>query len=116
MVRKYEKSKNADISIRFSEFEIPPMQDVLVVGKNAPIGPEAARRMADILSPDQYDIIKINHDSVEAIIVRKTILNMIPSEKLLPIIIDEVNEFVSINSVYKANIQIVINVKRSIEL
>jgi hypothetical protein len=37
--------KKADILIRFSEFEIPPMQDVLIVGRKAPIGPEAARRI-----------------------------------------------------------------------
>ncbi|MBZ4645509.1 MAG: hypothetical protein PWR27_1565 [Petroclostridium sp.] len=116
METKYEQSKSADISIKFCEFEMPPMQDLLIVGRSAPIGPEAARRMADILSPDQYDIIRLEHDKIEAIVARKTVLRMIPTEKLLSIILDEVDKFVSENSVYKANIDIVINVKRSIEI
>ncbi|MBO8129218.1 MAG: hypothetical protein H0Z39_08490 [Peptococcaceae bacterium] len=45
--------KKAEIQLSLSEFEIPPMQDVLLVGNEAPIGPEAARRMVDALSPDQ---------------------------------------------------------------
>jgi hypothetical protein len=28
--------------MRMSEFEMPPMQDALIVGKRAPIGPEAS--------------------------------------------------------------------------
>ena len=67
----------AEITMRISEFEMPPMQDILIVGKRAPIGPEAARRMVDILSPDQYEIIKVDHPGIEAMVVRKTLFNML---------------------------------------
>ncbi len=73
-------SKKAEVIIRLSEFEIPPMQDVLIVGKRAPIGPEAARKMVDILSPEQYEIVKIEHPIVEAVVIRKSLLSMISRE------------------------------------
>ena len=33
-----EKTKKAGINMRFSEFEMPPMQDALIIGHKAPIG------------------------------------------------------------------------------
>jgi len=43
MLNHEDSKKKAEICMRLSEFEMPPMQDVLIVGKKAPIGPEAAR-------------------------------------------------------------------------
>lgn len=116
MVYKSEGTKKAEISMRFSEFEMPPMQDILVVGKRAPIGPEAARRMVDILSPDQYEIVKIEHHCVEAVVVRRTILNMLPQDKLIPIIMEEVERIANEDMIIKAQVNITINVSRSIDL
>ncbi len=39
MINTSENSRKADIQMRLTEFEMPPMQDVLIVGKMAPIGP-----------------------------------------------------------------------------
>ena len=72
MESKKDGTKKVEINIRFSEFEMPPMQDILLVGKRAPIGPEAARRMVDILSPEQYEIVKIEHEYIEAVVIRKS--------------------------------------------
>lgn len=77
MEGRIESTKKVEINMRFSEFEMPPMQDVLIVGKRAPIGPEAARRMVDILSPEQYKIIRIEHEYIEAVVVRRSLLNML---------------------------------------
>ncbi|MDI3535367.1 MAG: hypothetical protein PWQ82_1732, partial [Thermosediminibacterales bacterium] len=51
--RSTEPLRKADITIKLSEFEIPPMQDIMLVGKKAPIGPEAVRQMVDAVSPEQ---------------------------------------------------------------
>lgn len=67
MSLNFDGTKKADIKMRMSEFEMPPMQDALFVGRHAPIGPEAARRMVDVLSPDQYEILEVEHAIIEAI-------------------------------------------------
>lgn len=66
MSKNVDSTKKAEITMRMSEFEMPPVQDALIVGKRAPIGPEAARRMVDILSPNQYEIVKVDHKCAEA--------------------------------------------------
>lgn len=111
-----ENKKRAEITMSLSEFEIPPMQDVLLVGKNAPIGPEAARRMVDILSPNQYKIIKIEHSVIEAIVIRKTLMNMLEKEKLVNIILDEGEKVADESTIIKAQLNIILHVSKSVEL
>ncbi|SHK18077.1 hypothetical protein [Paramaledivibacter caminithermalis] len=111
-----ENKKRAEITMSMSEFEIPPMQDALIVGKNAPIGPEAARRMVDIVSPNQYEIITIDHPIIEAIVIRKTIMNMIEKDKLVKIILDEGEKVVDVSTIIKVQLNIVLHVSKSVDL
>jgi len=116
MGNKMEGSKKAEINMRFSEFEMPPMQDVLLVGNRAPIGPEAVRRMVDVLSPEQYEIIKVEHEFIEAIVVRKSLLNMLSQDKLVPIIMEEGGIIANESMIIRAQVNITLNVSKSIDL
>ena len=116
MGSQIESSKKVEISMRLSEFEMPPMQDVLVVGKRAPIGPEAARRMGDILSPGQYIVKKIEHPSIEAMVVRKSLLAMVPEDQLISLMIDEVAEMIHESMIVRVQINVTVIVKKLIEL
>lgn len=111
-----ESKRKADVSIRLSEFEIPPMQDVLLVGKRAPIGPEAIRRMVNALSPDQYEVIQLNHDIFEAAVLKKSLVKLLPEEKLLPIMLEEGARIATEKTVVKAQVNIVIQVSQVVEL
>lgn len=111
-----DSKKKANIIMRLSEFEMPPMQDVLLVGKRAPIGPEAARRMVDILSPEQYTIIKVDHFFIEAIVIRKSLLNILEKEKIVPIIMEEGGKIANENMIIKAQVSITLEVSKSIEI
>ncbi len=113
---EHKYGRTAEINIRLSEFEIPPMQDALLVGRKAPIGPEAARRMVDVLSPDNYDIISLKDEPFEAVVIRKSLLNMIPSEKLVPLILEEGKIISDETKVIKAQINISVLIKRALEL
>lgn len=112
----FEPKRKADVSIRLSEFDIPPMQDVLLVGKRAPIGPEAIRRMVSALSPDQYEVIQLNHDIFEAAVLKKSLVKLLPEEKLLPIILEEGARIATDKTVVKAQVNIAIQVSRVVDL
>ncbi len=116
MEGQFKNTKKAEISMRLSEFEMPPMQDVLIVGKRAAIGPEGARRMADILSPDQYDIVRIEHDSIEALVIRRALLNILPQDKLIPIILEEGGKIANESMIIKVQVNIVLQVSKCIDL
>ncbi len=111
-----ESSKKAEINMKFCEFEMPPMQDALLVGKKSPLGPESARRMVNILSPDQYEIIKIEHECIEAIVIRKSLINILPKETLVNLIMEEGGKIANEHMIIKAVINITLKVSKSIEL
>ncbi len=111
-----DNSRKAEIQMRMTEFEMPPMQDVLIVGRRAPIGPEAARRMVDILSPGQYEIVKVEHVLIEAVVIRKSLLSMIQQEKLVALILEEGEKIVNEKMIIKAQIQITLQVNKTVEL
>lgn len=108
--------RKADLTLRLAEFEIPPMQDVLLVGKRAPIGPEAVRRMVDALSPEQYEVLRIEHDTFEAAVVRRSLFKILPREKLMPLVLEEGERVATETMVIKAQVNVVIQVNREMEV
>ncbi|WP_055666790.1 hypothetical protein [Desnuesiella massiliensis] len=111
-----ETSKKAEITMKLSHFEMPPMQDALIVGKRAPIGPEGARRMVNIISPDQYEVIKISHEFIEGIIIRKSLLSILPKDKLISIILEEGERIANETTIIKVEINLTVKVSRSIDI
>jgi len=111
-----DTGRKAQISIILSEFEIPPIQDVLLIGKKAPVGPEAVQRMIDVLSPEQYEIIKVNEGPFEAVVIRNSLSRLITRDKLLNIILDEGCKIASETAVLKAQVNIVLNINVEVDL
>lgn len=111
-----EGSKKIEINMRLSEFEVPPIQDVLVVGKKAPIGPEAARRMVDVLSPDQYDVIKIEHPFIEAIIIRKALCRIMAPDKITKLIIEESEKIMDEDMLIKMQLDIELQISKVVDI
>lgn len=111
-----DTERKAEVAIKLSEFEIPPMQDVLLVGKGAPVAPEAIRRMVDAVSPEQYEVVQVDHEIFEAVVVKKSLLKLLPKEKLLPIIIEEGKRIADDRMVIKAQVKVSIEVTRLVTL
>jgi hypothetical protein len=115
VIDKSYYSRKAKLSLKITEFEVPPMQDLLILGKNAPIGPEAVRRMAQALSPEQFIIIKIDHPKVDAILIRKSLVQMLDQDVLMAIILEEAERMISDNMVLRSELKIEVSVQREID-
>lgn len=111
-----DPGRKAQISIKLSEFEIPPIQDILLIGRRAPIGTEAVQRMIDVLSPEQYEVLKVDEGPFEAVVVRKSLSRLITQEKLLNIMLEEGCKVASETAVLKAQVNIVLNINVEVDL
>ncbi len=109
-------SRRAMLSLKFSEFEMPPMQDMLIIGRRAPIGPEAVRRMAEALSPEQFTIIKMEHPKIEAVLIRSSLLQMLDEKVLLRIIMEETENMISDSMVLRSELKIEVSVHREVDM
>ncbi len=109
-------SRKATLSLKITEFEVPPMQDMLIIGRKAPVGPEAVRRMAEALSPDQFVVVKLEHSKIEAVLVRKTIFEMMNQDILMAIVLEEAEGLISETMVLRSELKVSISVQREVDL
>jgi hypothetical protein len=72
------------------EYVIPPIKDMLVLGKRAPIGCIAMRRALELLVKTPFEHIEIEDDVISDILVRQPLLRRLPREKLERYVLDQV--------------------------
>lgn len=116
MNEKNVYSRKATLSLKISEFEIPPMQDLLIIGKRAPIGPEAVRRMSEVLSPGQFTLLKMDHPKIEAVLVRNSLLQMMDKALLMNVIMEETERFFLDTMVLRSELKITVSIQREVDL
>ena len=106
----------ANVSMKLSTLEFPPTYDVLIVGRRAAIGPTAAQRMEDAIAPDQYVVVYVTDESVEALIIRKRLLEKVPQPALTRMLLDEADRYAKDDCVVSGQIEIDITVNGKVSL
>lgn len=109
-------SRKADLQIRFSNFDLPPMQDVLLIGRRAPIGPEAVRKMVEAVAPGQYEVIPVEDNHIEAVAVKTNIFCWISRDVLIKTLLDEGSKLTNEKSLVKAKLDISISVHKEVDI
>jgi hypothetical protein len=93
------------VRLRLRGFSIPPIQDALVLGKEAPIGAEAMCRALKLLHVLRFERLEVNDSTVEAILVRETLLYKIPKEKFVALVLRRVKPFMSKDEVIHLDVE-----------
>lgn len=114
MEEKIGRSKKARAVMELSTFEIPPSGDILVLGKRCPIGSQAAKRMLDSVASDQFELIPVDNEVIEAILVRKYLLLRIEKELLIKAVIEETKPIMGLECMIKIKFEVTVIVNREI--
>lgn len=95
------------ISARAFEFTIPPLRDMLVLGKKAPIGCIAMRRALELLIKTPYEHIELDDDDVISdILVRSHLLKRLPKETLINFVFSQVKPLMGPEEVLQIEIDL----------
>ena len=100
--------------MELSTFAIPPSGEVLVLGKRCAIGPQAAKRMLDTVSPGQFELIGLDDDVIDGILVKKYLFLRADKETLVKAIIEESKPIMTDQSMITIKCDITVAVKREI--
>lgn len=106
-----QPANNVSVNVRlqFQEFKIPPVHDALVLGKKAPIGSEAVRRSLTLLHVAPFEHLKLNGENEDEIVgdilVRSSVLNKIPRDKLIRMVLDRVKPFMSAEEILHLHLE-----------
>jgi hypothetical protein len=90
LLEVHNAQKTSYITASVEEYTIPPIQDMLVLGKNAPIGCVAMRRALGLLIKVPFEHIEIeDDDTISDILVRQPVLRRVGQEKLISYVLTD---------------------------
>lgn len=120
MEEKKKKKQSSDakriieIDSTLTRFEVPPLQDTLIIGRDAPIGTKAMQRAVEFISKGNYVAIPFANDEiVESVIVRRCILRMVSKEILISFIKEEISPKMCSKDMLKVRLEIILRTKKS---
>ncbi len=109
------------VDLDFETIRLPPVEDILVLGKKVPQGKYGILHSFQLILPDVFTIIDIDdkaHENVEAVIVNRGILQKLSKEKVLSILTDYVFPYVAKGEAVKVNFNVTLfqrNIKGEID-
>lgn len=84
------------VNLDFEAIKLPPVTDILVLGKKVPQGKIGILHSFHLISPDVFEMVEITDDeNVEAIIVNKNLLSKLNKENIIDILAKYVFPYVS---------------------
>ncbi|MBI2193473.1 MAG: hypothetical protein HYU36_15970 [Planctomycetes bacterium] len=111
-----KSARQANLTMRFTQFRLPPVQDALVIGRRAPVGANAIGRAFQEMVPGIYRLIKMDHSVVEAVMIRESDLQKIPETELVPRILRQVDKLMGDTDTLHVAIGIEIVTEERVEL
>jgi len=76
-----------NVDLEFESVRLPMITDMLVIGKKVPQGKNGIMMSFQLIAPDVFELLDIGeNDTVEAVIVNKSILRKLPKERILSIL------------------------------
>lgn len=102
------REKKLDITARVGEYAIPPLKDMLVLGKQAPIGCIAMRRAIELLVKAPFEHIELmDMDGVISdILVRQHLLRRISRNELIDFVMTHVKPLMGPDEVLHVEIDV----------
>jgi len=108
------KLKKSRIEMELTTFAIPPSGDILILGKNCPIGPQAAKRMLDAVAPDQFELIQLEDETIEGILVKKYLFLRAEREPLIKAVVEEARAIMGTDCMIKIKCEVTVTVNREL--
>jgi hypothetical protein len=99
-------NKKSHITARIGEYAIPPLKDMLVLGKQAPIGCIAMRRAVELLIKTPFEHIEVEDDVISDILVRQHLLRRVSKDSLIDFVMTHVKPMMGVDEVLHAELDV----------
>ena len=98
------------------EYVIPPIRDMLILGRNAPIGCIALRRALELLINSPYEHIEIAEDDILSdILVRSSLLRRFPREELIRFVLKDIKPMMGPDEVLHVTLDVKVQIQTRVD-
>jgi hypothetical protein len=97
------------IDLDFEPIRLPPVTDILVLGKKTPQGKQGILQAFELILPDVFEMLEINDSTfpqIDGIIVNKAILSKIPIEEVTKVLKENVFPYICRGETIKVNFNV----------
>ncbi|MCB1053818.1 MAG: hypothetical protein H6510_05265 [Acidobacteria bacterium] len=94
------------VSLMFENVALPPFQDILVLTKKSPHGKLGVISSLNYLQPEQFEVLEVEHEIVEALLINRRILKRLSAPKIIEILNEKVFPFVEKGEVVKVDFKV----------
>ncbi len=86
-----------EIKVKLSarEFILPLVRDIVILGKQAPIGPMAMGKAMEYLHAHKFVMVECSDEVIEAIFIRENILLKVAQDRLVAYLIHKIKSLMS---------------------
>jgi hypothetical protein len=98
--------KKIHITARVGEYAIPSLKDMLIMGKQAPIGCIAMRRSIELLVKAPFEHIEFEDDVISDILVRQHLLRRVSRDELIDFVTTHVKPLMGSDEILHAEIDV----------
>lgn len=95
-----------NVTLSFEKAQLPPFNDILLLGRKSPIGMSGVKKSLDFLVPDNFEIVSMEDATVEAMVVNKSILKRLSIAKLIALLQESVIPYMSETEIMKVDISV----------
>lgn len=111
MAKTTQPSYNFNLSMKFVKIQFPDTGDILIVTERYPAGAQGISRSLSLAAPNDYKLIEVQHEIVEALIVKKWVLKRLPAEKVVEMMEKQVFPFVGLGECVRVDVRVEIAVE-----
>lgn len=99
-------NKNFSLQLSFESINLPPFEDILLLGRMSSQGRIGVSKSFELLVPNEYEAIDIDDEHVESIFINKKILKKMDLETIIQILKEKVFPFVHNSEIIKVDFKL----------
>jgi hypothetical protein len=103
------------VSLQFEKAQLPPFNDILVLGRKSPVGMSGVTKSLEYLVPNNFEVVALEHDVVEAMVVNKAILKRMSVDTLTEVLAEAVFPYMSDVEIMKVDLTVRVNFEGRLE-
>jgi hypothetical protein len=107
--------RHITVSLRMTQFEIPPVNSALIVGRRSPIGSNALEKAMEEILPGAFVRVEVQHPVIEAVIVRRSIARRISQDKLVDLFVRHAEDMMEDTEALRVTCELVVSSSEELE-
>ncbi|WP_010665470.1 hypothetical protein [Marinilabilia salmonicolor] len=99
-------STKYSVNLGFEEVKLPPFEDILIVGRKSQQGKRGVTKLFELLVPNEFETVDLEHPNVEVVFVNRRILKKIELNHVMEILKEKVIPYISPSEILKVDFQL----------